>query len=75
MAAILGYFICMMVYRWLTKLVLTLTVRPISEDLMLPKMARMVDRASLPETSGSRSSYRSSSNSEMTPELVSGGML
>ena len=70
-----GYFICMMVYRWLTKLVLTLTVRPISEDLMLPKMARMVDRASLPETSGSRSCSRASTNSSMTPELVSGGML
>ena len=65
----------MMVYRWLTKLVLTLTVRPISEDLMLPKMARMVDRASLPETYGSRSCSRASTNSSMTPELVSGGML
>ena len=42
---------------------------PISEDRMQPKMVRMVVRASLPETSGSRSCSSASTNSSMTPEL------
>ena len=36
---------------------------------MLPKMVRMVVRASLPDTSGSRSWTSASTNSSMTPEL------
>ena len=58
---------------WVTKSVFTGTVLPMSEDLMLPKMARMVVSASLPDTSGSRSCTSASTNSSITPEDV--GML